>query len=532
MPDVAQTVGIRFGSTTRITSTRPIHYSDSRVVAGDGIRYGSTRRVSKSVAIRYGSIDDDTVESYLYGEGDLSISEIVYVNGTPHDLACAPATIEITMAENEPSQWAITIIDPTGYYHPKKVGGVWEGIMTDEAFDSSGDVIRYVEITASIAGQTLNFTGVPTRAGHSRSSSNAGTFNFSWSGVDLTRKLFLPGKTSETIRTGAGVTWTTKTAIQDLLTPAGIDADLSQMDDAPIRVQHRQDGRPADWMQALCDVLLTRWRMEHRTLKFYQPAYTGAAQWIYPANSAIMEDSFSIESFDVVNKVIAKRAAESKSQTSAPVEVYNFGQYTTTFNPPISYVTWRILVQGAGRFSDIAMYDASGGLIAVRLSTSAAFPSSAFTATSIEVATIRFTWGQLAGGGVLTGSPGQIQFFGAENDPEELGANDPIYTVTRSNTASINAYGEHLQELPPNPLIFNSEILTRHADAYLVEHSTQLAPQSFTVPLNLMIRPGQRIQVIDDRLGYSPVRYIVGCAHTISEDPRARRTSIDTVIYE
>ena len=523
--------GALYRSTLQVTGLQKALYSNSRVGVLRHGRYAATRRTTTRRQGRYTSVDQATVNAWQTNDGELSVSIIVDVEGTLHDLTGVPTVLQETQGENQPAKWQLSIQDDTGQYHPDRVGGAWEGVMNSEAFGTGGSYRKILRFGANWEGYPYSLEGVPTNYGHSRSFSSGGRFDFSWGGVDISRKLFLPGQTFPTLRTERGVqTWTTKKALADLLDRVGIPYDLSRMEDAPIRLQHRQDGRPGDFMQQLCDVLYTKWCVQDGRLVFWQPAYVGPPHWDYPADALIPEDNLNVDAPEVWNKVTVRRAAESKSRPI--MELHNFGQYTQTFNPPLGYLTYRLLSGGEnGVVSDLYLKNQAGLVIEVRESRNGGTLSPTLT-TLAPIASVTFTWGvkSVISGG--DGWPGTIQFSGQEMDSAALAEEyDPVFSITETNSASIDKYGEHAIELAPNPLLFSEAAMRRQAQYFLQENSGLLKPQTFRLPLNHGIRPGHRIRISDQRLNRSDIRYIRQRSHSWSDDPDQRFTRIDTVLY-
>lgn len=532
VPSVEQWARGRYASTIHVLAYRRGRYSDSRIEAWRQGRYAAGRQVTAWRKVRYASTTVDAEAARSRNEGELEVDLRVDVGGSTHDLTGVPTNLQMTHGENQPTTWQISILDDTGLYHPERVGSPWQGVMDHEAFNPDGSYRKRFIFNSSWGGVPFSFVGIPTAYGHTRSFSSGGRFDFSWSGVDISRTLFLPGRTYPTLRTERGAqTWGLKSATADILTRCGIPHDLSLMEDAPIRVQHRQDGRPGDFFQQLLDVLWAKWTVRNGVLHVYQPAYEGAPQWTYSSSDLVMEDNLQVDAPEIINEVTARRAAEARAQ-SQTIEVDNFGQYTVSFNPPVSYVTWQARggADNGGAFSDFIMRDPAGGIVAVREVRGGNWPPEAFFRLAIGIGSITFTWGARPNF-IGSGWPSSIQFFGQPFDAPAMGSYDEVFSVTERDQASIDRNGLHQHELSANPLIFDSATLRRHALGFLLENRAAQTLETYRVPLCYEIWPGQRVRIIDDRLGTAHVRYIRRVTRSISDDPDQRFCRLETVRY-
>lgn len=518
---------LRYRALERITSTPGLlRYSTSKAQSrSNRLRYASKRSISSYNRARYMSPTAAYASAWQVGavDGDPdSIPQVsILADGT--ELCPAPYVLQVTMAENQPAKWTIGIQDELGYYHPKNASSPWYGKLT-----------RGKTIQASVTWEGAEFSliGRSTGYSHSRSFTRPGSIDFTWSGIDNSYPLFRTGQTMATLRTkpGIGTIYTTKTAAANVLSALGIPYNLDMMEATNIHLQNRQDGRPGDWFQQLIDVLWHKWIMVGGTLYVYQPSYQGPATWTYGEDAFILEDNLQVDDPTYVNKVTARRAKEARGGSTAPVEHQEFGQQTQTFNPPIEGIWWRKLDQQGGRFTDFRLYR-GGALVAVRESTGG-FSAPIMTALAGPIDKVVYTWGNLPGQ-ITTSGYGRIQFLGADQDTEANGFFvDQTYSITLQNQTSLDAGDdENHQELQANTLIADGTILERHARGYLIEQAADAEPQDFRIPLNILMFPGQRVQIIDPILG-TETRYIRQVTHSFSDDPANRFTRMSTVFVD
>lgn len=523
MPTVTSANKFRYKALGLVTSATRLRYSTNTVQSGyTPIRYKATRSITSANRLRYLAMSAEYASAILTGavaaDPDSLPQVSILADGT--ELCPAPYVLQVTHTENAPARWTIGIQDHTGYYHPKNQSSPWVNKLG-----------RGKTMVAQVTweGASYHLSGKSTGYSHSRSFTRPGSIDFTWSGVDNSQALFRTGVTLATLRTKAnlGTIYTTKTAVADLLDSMGIACNLDGMEASPIRLQHRQDGRPGDWFQQLLDVLWHKWIMVGDTLYVYKPGYGGPTTWAYGADAYILEDSLQVDAPTYANEVTARRAKEARSGTTSPVEHQAFGQQTQEFSPAIEGIFWRKLAEQGGRFSDFRLYS-NGSLVAVREAL-ATFSGGLATAAPGPIDKVIYTWGNLPGQATTSGY-GKIQFLGAEQDKAEQGfVVDETYSVRRRNATSVDA-GDQVNhtELQPNTLIADSAILERHADGYLIEQAADAEPQDFRFPLNLLMFPGQRVLIEDPVLG-TQNRYIRSVTHSFSDDPANRFTRAQTV---
>lgn len=481
--------------------------------------------------------------AWKVGVGTLGVDlNIKRKNLADIDLTGIPGSIQITHNESAAANWSLPITDTTGQYHPKKAGA-WNKILNDEAFGSDDTIIKTFQCDLTWGGFDYHFTGVPNKYGHTRSHQTGHKFEFSWGGIDLSAKLYRKAQTAATVRSDRSQTITNKQALSDLFASYGLRYDIEGLKEIPIHVQHRQDGRPGDWMMALLEATMAEWTVRGETIVCYQPAYNGPAKWKYDSSAAILEDSLSSEASQIVNRVTVRRAAEGGGNGggATKVECYNFGNgYSQSFNPPLNGFHYDY--SGNGVASDFICRNKLGEVIAViapRSLGNVAYPPQLINASGNSVngiASLSFTWGA-ANAFVpydVTGGAGEVEFFG--NTGATVGGlitdeHDAVYTVTAEDADSILAYGLQPLELKPNPLFMRSADAQYFADQYILRKAWDPDPISYRVNLNLAMNVGDRVEIVDDILGITETRYVHQVTHSISDDPGQRFTRFSTILF-
>lgn len=464
--------------------------------------------------------------AWQHNVGHLSVSLTVWKNGETKDLTGVPAILQITLNESAPAQWQLQILDDTGYYHPKKVGGEWEDWMNDK----SG---RKLLVNVSWGGASWQFVGIGKRYGHTRNSSD-GRINFTWGGLGPTERLFRKARTEETLRSDsqAANPITNKDVIASTCDLYGQPYDLSRMEEAPVRVQHRQDGRPADWSQAAFETpTFAEWREEGETLVAFQPDYTGSqVHWTYNASTVVFEENLDSTIPDHVNTVDVRRASEAKTpppgagvgvgdENDNVVKVFDFGpQGPITFDPPMNGLMWRQLVQSNGIHSDFIARNKDGNVVGVYEVRGGTWPDFLLASGARNgIASIEWTYGA-APGFLGDGAYSEIEFFGSQgNAPGEV--EDTVYTVTVSDDTSVaDDGGEFRLELSPNPLLWDSEWMAVYGERYLYRKGRERDPITIRVPFNPLACLGDGVKIVDLILGTTEIRYVKQITHSIADD--------------
>ncbi|TXH52688.1 MAG: hypothetical protein E6Q97_15145 [Desulfurellales bacterium] len=481
--------------------------------------------------------------AWKYGIGDLEVE--MSVNGL--DFAGVPENLQVAHNENGAITWTAPINDPIGKYHPKR-SGTWFGVLDNQAYNSSDELAKTLRATITWGGYPYHLIGVPTHYGHSRAGSPK--FQFSWSGIDISSKLYRRAQTMETVRSSRGNVITNKQALAQIFAEYGIRYDLADLKEIPINFQHRQNGRPGDWMQALLDTTMAAWCVEVDTLRCYQPATSGPVKWEYGDEAYLREDQLDANVTEVVNHVVVRRAAEASTappqgeptDTDNNIKMFAFGNsYSQSFNPPLNGIRWE--VSGDGLASDFICRNKDGNVFAVIAPRGAALGGLAYPTFLLHaggaavngVASVSWTWGASSPlvPFSVTGAAGQIAFFGNQGHnvsgliTQEY---DETYTVESMDSDSINRYGLNKIELRPNPLFARSEDAQWFADEYIRRKAWDSDPQTFRVNLNLALRVGDRVRIIDPLLGNED-RYVDQVTHLISDDSAQRYTRFRTILY-
>lgn len=463
------------------------------------------------------------------------------------DLGDAPSGLQITHNESAASRWQLTLMDSTGKYHPKKAGGDWEGVMTAEAFGEGDAITKTLGVTLVQAGYTYTFVGVPDSYGHARSFQSR-AFDFVWSGTDLSVKLFRRFQRLDTIRAERTERLTQIDMLDDLL-PRYVDSYRLHLTPVRVALQHRQDIRGGDGMQALLDLTMAQWRMDGGQLVCYEPG-AGGQTWRYNSEALVYEDQLQAQASQVVNKVTIRRAVEggraaTRGETGGKeaTALYDFGQQTESFNPPINGLQWR--TTGAGLVTDIICRNKEGNIVSVLAPnplSNQVWPQHLLGAAGNNVASITYTWGQPNPNVTATAAAGTVQWFGNEiphvdvappGDPEP-----PAYTVVMPSdeyphaaaSASQDKYGVIPVEMSPNPLLYGVEEAAEWARRYLDRNCVPPDPQSCRVPLNLAMAVGDWVEITDDTLGIVERRYITQVTHSVYTDPAQRFSRFTAII--
>lgn len=515
---------LRYAGLGKIRSDNRVRYSTQRVSGPlNRLRYCSKLRASSWRKLRYSSLSQAFLDAITYGQATdpNSLPQVsILVDGT--ELCPAPQIVQITHAENGPARFTIAIEDPLGYYHPKNASSPWHGKIVRN---------KSIAISVSWEGVDYSFEGKIKGFGHQRNFTSAGSFDLTVSGIDLSGQLFRTGVTLESLRsTRQAGYYGTKSAAASLLNQLGISHNLDLMEDTLIRLQHRQDGRPGDWFQALLDVLFHKWIFVGKTLYVYLPNPFGPPQWTYGQDAGyIMEDSYNSDAPTLTNVVTARRAKESTGGGQKQTHE-TFGERTITFNPPIEGLTWRKITQQNGLFSDFRLYR-NNALFAVR-EARGSYSGGVATAPAGPCDKLTYTWGNLPGSFASQGY-GEIRFMGAEEDRADSGlSSDQTYSVTYRNRTSIDAGDdENKQELAASTLHADSSTLRRQAIAVLRERAAEAEPQTFRVPLNLLMFPGQSANIVDPVLG-TEKRYIRQVTQSIGSSLVDCFTRMETIYYD
>jgi len=548
MPTVEQQLGFRYASLASVFAQRGFRYSNTDVEAWRAHRYASVNAVEARRGFRYCSTpayDPDDPDhlpppegmeewspwdlAWKCGYGELKVGLTIVTPDGPKDLTGIPHTVELTIEESHLMQWAVYILDPSCEFSPRKVGGDWEGVMNDEAYDADGNLVKYLVIDVTWGGVNQIYIGVPKDFGWERTP--PARMDFRWNGSCIADKLFRSGQTAPTLRSGrAGTIWNTA-ALQDNFDRAGVLCDVSRIKKRPLRLQQRQNEQ---WITYITEELeacpFAEWYTQGDTVICYQPAYGSHARWTYDSDCLVPKESYGSKASDNVNQVTIRRAVEGQQGTE--VQMFNFGNgYSQTFNPPAYGLQYRKL-EGNGVLSDIIMRNPDGEVTAVRDVRGGVWPPVLSANKGNQIAQVNWTWGappNFLGDGL----PGVIEFTHAEPDREDdFGSKfDPVINVTVNDFGDQDKHGVRPLEMAPNSLLVDSAHATEYGEGYLRRKKRERDPQDLDVPLNHILWPGDYYNFVDLVQNFTEKRYVRRVTHVLSDDEDRRGTRLTGVIY-
>lgn len=544
MPEVEQTRGFRFSSTSSVICERGFHYSNTDVEVLRCHRYATLNSVATQGIFRYASAQAPDAAlgpgemapwdlAWKCGIGDLTWSLTIWTPTDTYDISELAHTLEITLEESQLMQWSLSFTDPTGEFSPRKVGGDWEGVMDASAYDSSDNLIKLLIMNIEWGGMTEVFVGVPKHYGWTRVA--PGKVDFVWSGSCVADKLFRKSATAPTLRTTSnGAQIFNDYALRDLFERVGLNADYSRVTRRPIRVQQRQNDQ---WIAFLTEILESavwaEWRTEGSTVVCYQPAFGSKPQWTYDSTCLVPQEGFEGSSPDVCTQVSVRRAAEGGTTSAEPIAMQNFGTYSTTFNPPVNGLQYRLVNTGGGVLSDVIMRNKAGEVVAVRDVRGGVWPAIFGTTVGNAIAKVDWTWGAPPNF-VGDGLPGSVEWTGAPDDREDTfgAAWDPVFQVEENDLVGQEKWGVRREELAPNPQLVSEAHAREYGIGYMRRKNRDADSQTLDVPLNHRIYPGHYYRFDDLQNNLVEDRYIKRVSHRISPgDGENQGSQITGVIY-
>jgi hypothetical protein len=443
---------------------------------------------------------------------------------------------EVTLREGDAASWTVDVLDEDGTHHPENAEGAWHGVMSDNPYDANGDVVRSCSITAREFGQELCFVGLPTSYRYSQMRGNA-PLEFTWSGVDRSHKLYREEQTMPTVRSRRGSTVSARSAIQGICDAYGVRLDATRLEDRAVPVQHRQAGKPIDWITELLEVGWETWRMDGDTLTVYfpTPKARAMADWTVDLSSALVEQLGGESNLTAgVSRVTCTRTIEATGRL-AEVECYAFGQYSASWSAPAMGIRVRVKQAENGMFSDFLWYDRNGVMRAVTFPRGLGYGDDLLNGSVHGSKSVKFTWG--ASANVLAaGGAGTVQFIGHAGQSEDSLFGDLSEDVTWTATASSDTYSSDKtafpRELPDNPLIPNSTWLQRHVDRYLERYGRKSRTRTMRMShLVLGMRPGDTVREVFAKIHVDRAIYVTEVTHRFSDDPSERYTEYSGVEY-
>lgn len=273
-----------------------------------------------------------------------------------------------------------------------------------------------------------------------------------------------------------------------------------------------------------------------------------------------------------------------------PVEVNEFREYTLEFDPPVDALRWRVISAEGGMFSDFWAYNKQGQVVGYRSPRPpSSIPQALGAPPGTEVtgfptgggliprppigdgalngvAKVKFTWGeapgnitvQSVGGGVVYVSNagvagyGRIEFMGNRGSPmmpppapQPGGGSIPpgegpdgVESVTQLRIeyvdpvalAAANGIVREL-ELQATPLISDPATALKHGQRTLRRISRQKRESAWAVPLNHLMEPGDKMQVVEEELGRVRQFVVKTPVHTFDSKPSGRGTTVQLVEY-
>jgi len=438
------------------------------------------------------------------------------------ELGEAPYKLDVTHQQSAAATWSISIVDPTGEYHPYK-DGTFHNVL-----GKTKD--HRIRATVQYGGRTFVYSGPATGFSHRRSASTAGWFKDAvWSGIDESRPLFRRAVTMPSVRSTRHTITRAASVAEEIVAAAGLSGPTGFVD-YPIRMFHRQNGRYGDFLMKLLEVKGQQWRMKGTAVQCYDSLAGHGRIYHYSADGVVPDESYDSQLADVITRVIVKRLVERDSEAGTDPEVATkFGKYRKDFEQPLSHVQWQILSQQLGTFSDFIFRDADGNVLAVRDTRGGVWAQHLYGAPIINAVSVEYTFGAQVGVVGATEGYGEIIFTGTVGDkPDEEefpDGFDESFTATVSDAELEELFGEILEELDINELIATQAEAISYGRGYLDKLKARLFPLVVTVPLNPDLVDGSRVRITDSVLGVTIDRVVISATHTFSEDPLQRRTT-------
>jgi hypothetical protein len=452
--------------------------------------------------------------------------EILHLSANGRDLRYAVPVVDLELNDSAPATWTMTIPDPKAHYHPERVGGEWEGVLTD-------DPTHVFRLVCRWGGQTLRFLGIPTQAAHNRVTADGKiTFDLTWSGICTSWKLSQEAVTQETLRSTRLATIRQEKVILEAAQAAGVTT--RGVPRLPVlRLQHRQNFRPLDMIQQYCERHLLGWCFDEAVMEF-RKLQIGSPRWTYGPNTWVESETSMMSNADLYSQVTVRRVVESGDIVGQPITSIEYGDhYSVTFPEPLSGVTYRPVgtpVQGI--FSDFIFRDSRGNMVAVREARRGrSYAAFLYNQPLNNISSVSWTFGTPSKGLTLTKGFGQIVFTGrgadkggSEDFPDEF---ETTFSVNVQHPSLVALIGVRPRELEVD------EVTGTQADAERVglNHLERLylgrAPRALTCQPNLGVRPGQTIRVIDPKLNRVHRGLVRRVRHRITDDPAQWGTVIE-----
>lgn len=543
---------LRYAASSRFSVKRVIRYNHITGLVLHVLRYQATRHARADRVLRYeadgpeiapsnipqtipdpenpgGTIPNPAYPGFGMSEADLAWKcgigdlEIYKLKADGQDLPLH-GQIDIELNDSGAHQWSWTIEDPTGEYHPEKVGGEWEGVMTDSAE-------KVFELGMRWGGKDFRFKGVATGYGHNRTAADR-KLTFTWSGICMSFNLFEDSVTLPTIRSTRARVVNMSEALVEALEAASVAwANLPTL--GPLRLHHRQDDKPGNWMQRYLDRGLNGrgwgWRFNgDGKIEFY-PIQLGAARYRYDETAMVEAENFQSDNSELVGGVKVRRVVENADQAGNPVTCREFkGGYRLEFEQELYGLTWRPLgVPTLGVFSDFICRNAAGNVVSVGDIRGGVWPVNLINAPRMGIKSVEWTFGAQVG--VLASEGfGQLIFTGRTRDKQdsEFPAEfETSFSVPVWNDDLIAKVGTKSKELPIDELVGSQADAENYGRAWLSRKLLYFGPKELTVPLNVGLIPGETIYERDPILNRARVGFLRQVRHRIVADPGERRST-------
>lgn len=526
------------------------------------VRLISSYKTNKTYSGKYLStfttLPAPSVEAYpsgpLVSEWDLAITQVggdisgIFVVGTK-SLGEIPAAFTVNLNLSAPSTASIEVIDPFYTYVPE-APGEWHNIMDEQPLTATYQTPKELRAGITWGGRTFDYKFI----GRSWETSNDWLNrqqSFSWGLSDHSLKWQSDYESQATVRSSRDSIVTNVDSIRELGALYNVKTDMRGISfNHPLPVQHRQSGRPLDWVNDLVnETLQDDWTFVNGDT--FTPFYPDPKhpKVVIDFSKHAMEEQSSGEWADIYNWVVLTRAVEGGAHGGAikVMEVDTFGTYTVVFDEPVFAPQWNIESASQGIFSDFLYKDAGGRVVMIQgarapssLAYGVAFASGG---PSVGVKSITFTWGIPANIVGLLGAYGRIIFRATPYpDPETWGGAQldrvrgtvtdplPLFRSEAKDVESIAKYGVRKIEMSANPQIPTKQLGDIIAQRILTKVSRRSRSGSVKIYLNPEITPGL---VIKEKIipGFERIRIITSVEHRFSKDPGDRYTRYQALTY-
>ena len=440
---------------------------------------------------------------------------------------CQSNTLVISERASEAQTFSLNLNDRKILWHPYGTGA-YKDVMAEGA---------EVDIKVEYDGIETDFHGI-FKAPFADMAGPFAPAGLRWPGVGISDKLYSERKTLGTLnRSPLSPVVDKHTAMREACAAVGVDCDvtgiLNQRLGGPY---HRQNVTPGDLFGKLLELTIDEYRSEYKTVKAYDPD-NGGQTWVYSLDDDNVKAwNVAPLTTDVYDQIVVLRAVatgEEFTDEGSLLEVNEFGQYTMTFNPPISLATTRVeFASHLGVFSDQLWYR-ENTLVAARNirgynGLTVAEGNRIYNCDRLVV-----TWGERRAEGTLTGAPGALRVYGRKTPSGIIGEGLNSQEQLDPTTRRVRGSGDREIELPPNPLFYSAAEMDLHGDRYLARVARAQKEMGINIPLNPLIRNGDTIRLnLGRRFGNQSIDLLtVGWTHSISRTAANRGTNVRAIHY-